>query len=268
MADSPPPPYSWSDPTQASTSSSYAGSIRRVLPVESQPSACSSADDYPHRHDVYITTAASQQEISGSESKDGLTDRGFARLHFWPPGSSSSIATPLSSSIPGEFKPEIFTAVQGFRDCGNFTLPRETGPDHLQQRVHDELSSRLREAIRTAVPGPENVDSVVSMNLNQEDTDSDNNDALTVHIYKIHVFTKNADALSGSEETPLLFKWAKPQSIYDRKSGFWEPGLLDVLDDGTFNAGKELKVLVRGVSVQQMETLRGRWREGVRVKEF
>jgi hypothetical protein len=106
------------------------------------------------------------------------------------------------------------------------------------------------------------------MNLNQDDADFDGSDALAVHVYKIHVFTKTADALGGSEETTLLFKWAKPQSVYDRKSGFWETSLLDVINDGMFNAGREIKVLVRGVSNQQMETLRGCWREGARVKEF
>ena len=162
--------------------------------------------------------------------------------------------------------------VQGFQDCGIFKLSREGRggagdvSEHLRTRVRDALSSRLRAGRPDS--RPEDVDSVASSNLNQDDADSDNDDALTVHVYKIHVFTKKADALSGSEETTLLFKWTKPQSIYDRKSGFWETSLLDVIDDGTFNAGKELMVLVRGVSVQQRETLRGRWREGVRVKEF
>ena len=271
MADSP-PPYSWSGPSQGSTS--YAGHIRRVVPTEAQPMAFSSTEDYTHRHNAYMSTVTLPHESSEVDNMD-ISGRRLTMLHFCRPDSSSSTSTaPVSYPVPGELRPDTLTMVQGFQDCGIFHLPKESigdEADHLQQRLRDALSARLHglhEANCTEDSGSEHVDSVGLVDSKQKDVDLDNRDAPVFHVYKIHMFTKSADAFDSPEQTTLLFKWAKPESVYDRKSGFWETTLFDVIEDGMFNAGRDLMVLVRGVSNDRMKDLQERWNEGTRVLEF
>lgn len=68
--------------------------------------------------------------------------------------------------------------------------------------------------------------------------------------------------LSDSEDTLLtggpvpVWKWAKPGSIYGRTTGFWETEMERAIVDGEWDAGKELRLLVRGVSEGRREELR------------
>ena len=47
-----------------------------------------------------------------------------------------------------------------------------------------------------------------------------------------------------------MWKWIKPESSYGVTSGFWETDLERAITDGEWRAGKELQLLVRGVSEQ------------------
>ncbi len=53
-----------------------------------------------------------------------------------------------------------------------------------------------------------------------------------------------------------VWKWAKPESIYGRTTGFWKTDMERAMMDGEWNAGKELHLWVEGVSEERREELR------------
>jgi len=53
-----------------------------------------------------------------------------------------------------------------------------------------------------------------------------------------------------------VWKWAKPESTYGRTTGYWETDMERAIVDGERNAGKELRLFVRGVSEERREELR------------
>jgi hypothetical protein len=62
------------------------------------------------------------------------------------------------------------------------------------------------------------------------------------------------DVVSSHDLLPV-WKWAKPESPC-RKRGFWEAELDKVLDDGEWNGGRELVLLVRRVSKEILQNVR------------
>ena len=50
------------------------------------------------------------------------------------------------------------------------------------------------------------------------------------------------------------WKWVKPDRIY-RKTGFWEAELHNALEDGKWNGGKDLILLMRAVSEQTLQII-------------
>lgn len=60
-----------------------------------------------------------------------------------------------------------------------------------------------------------------------------------------------------------MWKWAKPTSLYGRKTGFWEVELGKAIEDGEWMAGKELQILVMGVPDGNAEDLKDRMKFGI-----
>lgn len=186
----------------------------------------------------------------------------------------------------GDIEAEHLKMISGFQDLGSFALPQgsTTGnhgtiiEDDLQ-RVHAHLALRLRNTDTqqqdTASTNPtdsasEHIGSSYSTTLRQDVDASSSGVSLAVHVYKIHLFSNSAKGLSeitirGS--TLLLFKWAKPQSVYGNLQGSWQSLLLDVISDGVWQAGSELMILVRGVPDQEMREVQALWQEGTSVLE-
>lgn len=50
----------------------------------------------------------------------------------------------------------------------------------------------------------------------------------------------------------------KPSSVYNRKCDCWELTIPKALEDGEWNAGKDLDLLVRGVSEEMIERVKAR----------
>ncbi|KAK2741551.1 hypothetical protein FQN55_008306 [Onygenales sp. PD_40] len=95
-----------------------------------------------------------------------------------------------------------------------------------------------------------------------------------VHLYTILIFTTNNSNSNSSNNNPLptapglpiyIYKWTKPSSIYARKSGFWEIDVARVVEDGRWNAGKELRLLLRRVDGEKWAEIGEGGRERVAV---
>lgn len=80
------------------------------------------------------------------------------------------------------------------------------------------------------------------------------------------VFGDIPDHVSIHELLPV-WKWIKPGSPY-RTTGFWEAELDKVLEDGEWNAGKELVLLVRGVSEEKLQSARAGGRKIINFEHF
>ncbi|KZF22953.1 hypothetical protein L228DRAFT_247377 [Xylona heveae TC161] len=83
-------------------------------------------------------------------------------------------------------------------------------------------------------------------------------DALFNHSDVGGTTTTNTATSSGSSggSQVLVWRWAKPESAYDRKSGFWETKIDDAIDDGEWSGGRELYLLVQSVSRERREELK------------
>ena len=170
--------------------------------------------------------------------------------------------------------------MQGFQDygCLGFNVEGNHGNsnEHTRQLVHEQLAEmetmqhqRDKLATQPSDTGSKQASSPYSTDLKQA-VDPKVGHSPVVHIYKIHMFSKDAtfiDPTSG-EAIHLVFKWAKPQSTYGSLRGSWEVDLINVVKDGTLRAGGQVMLLVRGASDQQMEYLQAEWQEGTHILEF
>jgi hypothetical protein len=84
-------------------------------------------------------------------------------------------------------------------------------------------------------------------------TDASNSDTIEVRILSITVLGEESSDPVIPQGCKLLWKWAKPQSQYYRKSGFWNYSLTRVLVDAEWNAGKGVLVLVKAVEEDEYE---------------
>ncbi|SPQ26993.1 df1a12f7-6e9b-4f6b-82d1-3f3f6c146925 [Thermothielavioides terrestris] len=72
--------------------------------------------------------------------------------------------------------------------------------------------------------------------------------------FSFPVLSDSADDVLGDELFPA-WKWAKPDSVYPRKGGFWDDDLHQVLEDGEWSGGKDLILLMRAVSEEVLQAV-------------
>lgn len=175
--------------------------------------------------------------ISVVKSVDGF---GATVIHYW---TAPSLTT--SITIYSKLGIDSFQYVRNFRELGTFTLPTviETSD------VHQCLTSLITES-PTVSSDPEIIPRIVAQlsSLSQ-------NKGLSVQLLSIPVFGSSAEELLTSGSIPV-WKWAKPGNLYGRKTGSWEIELGKAIEDGEWTAGKELQILVKGVSEENAEDLR------------
>jgi hypothetical protein len=80
----------------------------------------------------------------------------------------------------------------------------------------------------------------------QKNTKQAANAESTTTFFVISVFSNAEDALFEGGSVPV-WKWARPNSVYDRKAGFWEIDISSAIENGEFEGGMELYLLVRGI---------------------
>lgn len=201
---------------------------------------------------------------------DGDQTQSFSGLHLLPSDSSSLAGTTTGFTLTGDIEPEHLKMISGFGDVGDFVLPRGStstiNQDDLQ-RVHDHLALQLRNfdaqqqdttPTKLADSAPKNIGAGYATSVYQN-VDARNDDSLAVHVYRFHVFSNDVKDSSetAGESTSLLFRWAKPSSVYGNLQGSWQSSLIDVIGDGARRAGSELMILLRRASGREMRDLQG-----------
>ncbi|KAK4555628.1 hypothetical protein LTR86_007381 [Recurvomyces mirabilis] len=243
-----PPPYS----------NHHAGYFKYYTPVAEQPSTGPNfRNTFAYRHEAYIVSP----EQSNGSSPNAL-DKAASALYIpstCPATSKVSLTHFVSSRpIPGQH----LELVQGYVDKGLVT-------DHNGAMDENSITMAFRDSIRPAIqreidpPG-------FTATCDLEASDPSVSEA---HLHKIDVFTESASFFNhpAPDTSCYVFKWSKPNSVYGGPfglSGAWEEDLAEVLEDASWKAGKEIMVLIRRVSQQQLEDLRAKWRTGTRVLDF
>jgi hypothetical protein len=177
--------------------------------------------------------------ISVTKSIDGS---GTTVLHHWTARSPTS-----SISIYTHLDVNSLRQVRSFRELGTFTLPIAIA----SADIHQYLTSLITKS-STVSSDPEIIPHIVAQlsSLPQ-------NQGLSVQFFSIPVLSNSPEALLTGGPIPV-WKWAKPTSSYGRKTGFWEVEMGRAIEDGEWAAGKELLILVKGVSEGKAEDLKKR----------
>lgn len=158
-------------------------------------------------------------------------------LHHWIGRSSTT-----SIRIPTQLDINSLQQVRNFRELGTFTLPIALP----SADIHQYLTSLITQS-PTVSSDPEIIPHIVAQlsSLPQ-------NEGLSVQFFSIPVFSNSQETILTGGPIPV-WKWAKPTSYYGRKTGFWEVEIGRAIEDGEWAAGKELLILVKGVSEGKAE---------------
>lgn len=243
-----PPPYS----------EQYAGYFKYTTPVVEQASiGPNSQNAFKHRYDVYIISSKQYNGLSGDEV-DGVGSALYVQCT-----ASSTTKISLTRFVPVRAIPgQHLALVEGYEDKGFITIPSCSFDDHSITKAlkHNIYPHFLRDI---DLPG-----SAVVRNVEASDISTPK-----AHLHKIDVFAESARLFHHTAvDTPsYVFNWSKPNSIDGGLfglSGAWKEDFAEVLEDALWQAGKDIMILVRRVSEQQLEDLRARWRSGIRVLHF
>ncbi|KFY34616.1 hypothetical protein V494_06618 [Pseudogymnoascus sp. VKM F-4513 (FW-928)] len=217
--EDPPPPYPGPN---APLQSQQPISVSVIPLLDPDPAAFT----YPH---VML--------ISVIKSVDGL---GATMVHYWTARSPSTSVT-----IYSQLGINSFQHVGDFRELGTFTLP--SGVEASD--VHQCLTSLISEC-PTISSDEELIPSIITQlsSLPQ-------NKGLSVQLFSMPVFGSSAEGLLPGGPIPT-WKWSKPASLYGQKTGSWEIELGKAIEDGEWTAGKDLQILVKGISEESADDLR------------
>jgi hypothetical protein len=185
--------------------------------------------DCVHPHKLFISA------VLGHSSR--------VEFRYWTSSEDSGSSHLKSLMLSTQLKPESLQLFQGYKELGSFILPIAGASLHYtQSKVEDkgvdisrqdaEFASQILPLLsEQLLPGP--------------DKKHSSND-IVIRLCTITVLSDMPETIISASSCPI-WKWAKPSSPY-RQSGFWETGLERVVEDGEWSAGKNLTLLVRGVS--------------------
>ncbi|KAK4243431.1 hypothetical protein C7999DRAFT_18213 [Corynascus novoguineensis] len=154
-------------------------------------------------------------------------------LYHWRPPSVRTIALEKLS-------PRLLSTIKNAVSLGTFFLE-----DDL------EVSETFSELLAAQPENPEPTAQLFSALVSQLPAP---NRGTRMQFFTFPVLGDSSDQVIGEGCFPV-WKWVKPESMYPRKRGVWETKLHKALDDGEWNAGKDLILLVRGVSEHGLQAV-------------
>ncbi|KAE8133344.1 hypothetical protein BDV38DRAFT_274426 [Aspergillus pseudotamarii] len=170
-------------------------------------------------------------------------------LHYWNHDSAIAIVTKLTEAQ--------LHYIRGFEEVGTFPPPIEGVCDSLA--LHRYFVSLVE-----GKGNREAVDDAISQlrgggggggGGGSDTTSCRNRGKVDFRIFVITVFGVESEDLLRGGLAPV-WKWAKPESVYYPRTGFWEAEVESVLADAEWMAGRGLQLLVQGVSEERKQKLR------------
>ncbi|KAL6717722.1 hypothetical protein ACLMJK_005637 [Lecanora helva] len=151
-------------------------------------------------------------------------------------------------------RPSSLQSIHGFRDLGTRRVPVDPATDVVDR--HKYLSSLVAaDDSGREDPSVLNDDDRISRLVRRlKGIHGIQSEGIPIQMSTIPVLSDSQEALWTDGQGPV-WKWIKPESSYDVTSGFWETDLERAITDGEWRAGRDLQLLVRGVTEQMREEL-------------
>ncbi|KAI1391646.1 uncharacterized protein F4822DRAFT_427502 [Hypoxylon trugodes] len=175
-------------------------------------------------------------------------------LHYWSPSSDTVKISSESNThiaIPTNLDPSSMQLIRGFRNLGTFAPP---ATDDDPTRIALQFFSSLLDNVSC----DSELSSEIIARLSTAPQHPSTHNGPVIQVFAIPVLSDTVEGLVGDDTHKPIWKWAKPSSNYDPKTGFWEVEVDRAVEDGERRAGKELQLLVRGVSTEKFEELKDR----------
>jgi hypothetical protein len=192
-----------------------------------------------------LSTCTYRHDILASAVDPGHDRPVPVRLYHWRPPTVCPLTTVFLS-------PAALSTIKGFTSLGTFFLADDLL--HTPNTLSDLLAAALA-AHPSSSPAPTPTLHQVLTDVIAQLAMPDEGGGTFVRFFSFPVFTPSPDQLLGDDDLRPVWKWAKPDSRYDRKAGFWEAELGDALEDGEWSGGRGLMVLVRGVSEEMRRVI-------------
>ena len=191
-----------------------------------------------HRHHL-LGTAAEADDINPGHPVP------VTLYHWSPPTVRPTKITTISS-------PDVLQTIKGFTSLGTFVLP--SGLD-LSKTLPELLTAT--DTATDMPPSPEPTPQLLASLISQLPVPEQGD---RVRFFSFPVWSDSpTDPFGGGLLRPV-FKWAKPNGVY-RTAGFWEADLHTAVEDGEWNGGRGLMLLVSGVSEEILRIVKaGEWR--------
>ena len=190
---------------------------------------------FPRAFGLGLSSRAHQHSLLAITRQGGSQRRPFTILHYWYPSSVEllSVRTNITQS-----ELEYIGGLQELGQCGPVELHELLTSVLLSQAdIFSTPTSSVIAAINRSSSAPVPLSSTLFC------------------ISSISVYSETPlDKQQGSYKE-LAWKWEKPHSIYDRKSGRWEINPREALEDGIWSGGKELDLVVRLVNTEMAEAI-------------
>ncbi|KAB5551014.1 hypothetical protein GE09DRAFT_1124539 [Coniochaeta sp. 2T2.1] len=185
-----------------------------------------------NRHDILAIAVEADEELSIPVT-----------LYYWCPPTVCILTTVIIS-------PRLLSAVKGFISLGRFFLQdgldiSSTLSELLAERTGDlELTPQLLAELMTELITPGGQGTTTPMQL-----------------FSFPVFSADTCHAPIRDGLVPVWKWAKPDSVYRVKRGFWEADLSKALDHGEWNGGRNLRLLTGEVTEEALRiAVSGDWK--------
>lgn len=162
-----------------------------------------------------------------------MTPGGNCTIHYWADdGNDEGMAMSTDLTV------EQLGYVSGFKELGGFVV-------HVgeQEDMHEALSALIEDSKAEGDVVERLMEGLKKPKV-EEDSPS-----VTIQLYTITILSHVET--NPFEKAESIWMWTKPNSNYAVKAGYWEKTLDSAVQAGEWAAGRELKVLVRGVSKEQ-----------------
>lgn len=167
------------------------------------------------------------------------SDSVLFELHHWHP---LMVRKLTSARLP-------LSTLSGLKDSvslGTFSVPVDVDIPRVLSGLLESSSSNTHRDLNLNPPQ-------TLSDLVRELNEGSESEEMQRQFFTFPILSNAPDPILGPNLFPV-WKWVKRDSMY-RKAGFWEADLHKAVEDGEWNSGKNLTILMAGVSKKTRQTI-------------
>lgn len=184
---------------------------------------------FTHHHAILATAP-----VEANQSSSVLVE-----LHYWHPPTVRKLG---NARLP----PNTLSGLTDSVSLGTIPVPVDVDISNVLSGLL-KTSSSLTD--RNANLNPQTLANLVR----ELNAGSESEDSAQRQFFAFPILANVPDLVLNPNLFPV-WKWVKPDSMY-RKAGFWEGDLHKALEDGEWNGGKNLTILMAAVSEKTQQTI-------------